>query len=376
MDLVAFRYIAEFSIAKAVPTNSSISYTALSQKTSVDAIQLKRILRYAMTKNAFNELSIGEVAHTPTSLLLLQDAIATINRYSSTSGFPVGASFSDAVRKWGHGSQETTETAFNISKGTKLPAFEYHEENPAFARDFHHVMKLFSKTPPMSVHHIQRGFDWSSLPADATVVDLGGSLGHCSLAILEANPTVKCIVQVLPEIVGHAHKASIAPHHLADRISYQPHSFWDPQPVTNADVYFMRLVFHDWSHKYALRILRALVKGMRTGSRLLIMDSVTLPPGVMPLADEKRVRMRDIQMMIMHNSLERDEGEWRRLIAEADGRLRLVGINTPEGSALSILEIVLDEKAAVPAGDATWLADMVNGNGVNRHGKEVKMEEA
>lgn len=342
MDLTAFRYISRWEVAKEVPMEGSVTYTELATILQVDESQLKRVLRYAMTRQVFVEIQIGEVAHTQASLLLLQEGISTLNRYSTNRGFPIASSFNDALEKWGHGSQEPNQTAFNVFKNTDLAMFDYYEQNPGYATDFHRVMNFFTKTAPLSHDHIKRAFDWSSI-SFSTVVDVGGSLGHCSLAILEANPTITCIVQDLPQIVTKATdpSTSIVPEHLSKRISFQSHSFWEPQPVS-ADVYFMRMIFHDWPLKYSKKILHALLQGMKPGSRLLIMDYVTLPYGRLALADERRMRIRDLQMMVMHNALERDEGEWRQLFAETDSRLRLVDIRTPLGSALSLIEVVLD----------------------------------
>lgn len=374
MDLTAFRYISRFEVAKGVPVTGSISYFALAMKLGLDASQLKRVLRFVMTKQAFTETEMGEVAHTETSLFLLQDGIATMNRYSTNRGFPIAASFNDALEKWGHGSQESNETAFNIFKKSDLAMFDYYEQNPSYASDFHNVMKFFTKTPPLSLDHIKRAFDWSSL-SSATVVDVGGSLGHCSLAILDANPSLTCVVQDLPKVVTQATdpKTSIVPDHLKSRITYQPHSFWDPQPL-GVEVYFMRMIFHDWPDKYSKKILHALVTGMRPGSRLLIMDYVTVPAGILKPADERRMRIRDLQMMVMHNALERDEGEWRRLLAETDERLRLVAIRTPPGSALSIIEVVLDDEPEVQIVEVVPVLDRASDTVVvEQREPEVKM---
>jgi len=361
MDLTAFRYISRWEVAKAVPTEGSVSYKDLAIKLSVNESQLKRVLRYAMTRQVFSETQVGEVAHTEASLLLVQGGISTLNRYSTNRGFPIASSFNEALEKWGHGSQEPNETAFNVFKGTDLAMFDYYEKYPAYATDFHQVMSFFTKTPPLSHDHIRRSFDWSSL-AFSTIVDVGGSLGHCSMAILEANPTITCIVQDLPQIVAKATdpSTSIVPEHLSKRISFQAHSFWDPQPVS-ADVYFMRMIFHDWPAKYSKKILHALLKGMKPGARLLIMDYVTLPYGKLSLADERRMRIRDMQMMVMHNALERDEEEWRQLFAETDSRLRLVAIRTPPGSALSLIEVVLESEVEVIAAEKAEVAvpDMI-----------------
>jgi len=344
MDLTALRYINRFAVAKGVPTDKSISYEDLAEKLSVDRSQLKRVLRYTMTKGIFFENG-GDVAHTETSRLLLQDGIGSLSRYSSDRGWPIASRFNDAIDKWGHGSQEPNETAFNIFKDTELPMFDYHEQHPEFSKDFHAIMKQFTKTAPLSHEHIKAAFEWKSLPQGTVVVDVGGSLAHCSVAILETNPALTCVIQDLPNIVAQATDptTSIVPAHMANRISFQVHSFFDPQPLS-ADVYFLRMIFHDWADKYAKKILQGLLVAMKPGARILIMDYVTLPAGTLKIGEERGMRIRDMQMMVMHNALERDEGEWRRLLTETDPRLRLVAIRKPAGSALSLLEVILENR--------------------------------
>ncbi|OCT49479.1 putative O-methyltransferase [Cladophialophora carrionii] len=286
MDLTVLRYINRFSVAKGVPADSTVSYSALADKLGVDESQMKRVLRNAMTKGIFAE-DQGAVAHATTSRLLLKEGIATWSRYSSDSGWPIASRFNDAIDKWGHGAQEPNQTAFNLFKDTTLSMFDYHEQHQGFGADFHNVMQRFTKTAPMSHKHVKVAFEWSSLSHAKIVDDLA------TTRVQATDPAT-----------------SIVPAHLADRISFQEHSFFDPQPVS-ADVYFLRMIFHDGADRYAKTILQNFLVAMRPGARILIMDYVALPFGTLGIVDERRIRMRDMQMMVMQNALERDEGEWR-----------------------------------------------------------------
>ena len=81
-------------------------------------------------------------------------------------------------------------------------------------------------------------------------------------------------------------------------------------------------------------------------SRLLIMETVLPSPASVPTSVERIVRARDLTMMQVFNSSERDLADWKRLLAETDPRLHLVGVNEPFGSAMSILEVSLDSTVA------------------------------
>ena len=100
------------------------------------------------------------------------------------------------------------------------------------------------------------------------------------------------------------------------------------------------MILHDWPDADAIVILRALAGAMSSGSRLIIMDSVLPRPGSIRSAKERMLRARDMTMLEAFNSLERDEEDWRRLLATADQGLTLRGIQEPTGSALSLLDVV------------------------------------
>lgn len=149
------------------------------------------------------------------------------------------------------------------------------------------------------------------------------------------------VVQDLRENVDSG-RATVAqlPANIASRISFQEHDFFKPQPVHGAEVYLLRMILHDWPDADAVAILRELVGAMSSGSRLVIMDSVLPRPGSMPSAQERMLRARDMTMLEAFNSLERDEEDWRRLLATADRGMTLRSIQEPTHSVLSLLDIV------------------------------------
>ncbi len=53
------------------------------------------------------------------------------------------------------------------------------------------------------------------------------------------------------------------------------------------------------------------------------------------------MRTKDLFMMQAMNGQERDIEQWRHLLKDADERLEIVAVRTPEGSGLSIIEVRL-----------------------------------
>ena len=79
------------------------------------------------------------------------------------------------------------------------------------------------------------------------------------------------------------------PSHLSERVSFQAHDFFAPQTVAG-DVYLLRHVCHNWSDQNAARILRNLVPAMKSSSRILLVEVVTVRPGVVDRVQERYMR--------------------------------------------------------------------------------------
>lgn len=97
-------------------------------------------------------------------------------------------------------------------------------------------------------------------------------VGHVSQALLDHNPHVECIVQDYPDIVSQGQ--SSIPEKYKSRITYKAHDFFQEQPVQGADVYLLRMILHDWSDKYATKILQALIPALKHGAKVVINDRV------------------------------------------------------------------------------------------------------
>lgn len=64
------------------------------------------------------------------------------------------------------------------------------------------------------------------------------------------------------------------PEDLKERITFQGHDFFTPQTIVGADIYFFRWILHNWSDKYAIKILQNLASALRPNSLILICDDM------------------------------------------------------------------------------------------------------
>lgn len=228
-------------------------------------------------------------------------------------------------------------------------------------------MDGFQSSSAYHTDHVIHGWDWQLLPPGSTVVDVGGSRGTVSYALARAFPNPNFVVQDLPEIVSKAQDQGGVEREVAARVSFMPHDFFTTQPVKNAEAYFLRLILHNYSDKYAVRILHQLMPAMKKGpggSKLLIADQVMQPmrgssswdsssdgsTGI-SARDESTMRFLDLQMLIMLNAKEREMVDWEALFKRAsegreEGMLKVTGHRKPEGGVHSIIVVEL-----LPRGD-------------------------
>ena len=344
-DLNAFRYLHTYKIADAVPPNKTISYDDLAKKCSVDAGQLKQMLRQLMQLKIFREPTVGQVGHSAASKSFTRPGAVYFNAYASLETFDYVGKQIEAFEKWGHGSQEPNQASLNAFHKTDKSMYEYYEEVQVTRERFSNLMTYASSMDAMSNVYVAAGFDWASL-GEVKVVDLAGNMGHCSIPIAKANPRAQIVVQDLPEIVTRAQDPStcVIPQELLPQFEFMVHDFYKPQPV-EADVYFIRMIMHDYSDKYCIQILRPIVDVLKPGARILIMDAVLPPVGGAPAPIERFLRSQDLQMLTLTNAKERDAEQWNELIKATDPRLQIRSITLPPGSAMAIIEVALEEKA-------------------------------
>lgn len=140
--------------------------------------------------------------------------------------------------------------------------------------------------------------DWRG---DETVVDVGGGNGSLLAGLLRSQPGLRGIVFDLPETVRN--EAG-----LGERIDFVAGDFFERVPP--GDVYVLSTILHDWDDERALAILRTIEAAAPEGARLLILDAV-VPTGNEPFG----AKWLDLLMLTLFGGKERNEEQWRELLA-------------------------------------------------------------
>nr|WNS47941.1 FunK [Talaromyces coalescens] len=344
-SLACLRWLCHFNILKLVPLQGDISFDELATAANVPKNKLKSIARMAMTARLFYEPTPEHIAHTATSALLATNQpLHDWALYICKEAVAVALNMVEATEKWPD-STETNQTAFNITVQTDLPFFAHLKTRPEQLRLYSEYQKAVAGTEGLDLQHLVHGYDWQAL-GKAQIVDVGGSIGLASVALATAYPDLNFVVQELPDVIkqGKEYISGIKDESITSRITYETHNFFDDQPIVGADVYLLRMILHYWSIEESVNILRKLVSVLKPNhSRILVMDTVLPSPDSVTTVTERQLRTRDLAMLQIHNSGERNVEDWEAIYKKADPRIRMKSVHLPFGSQMSVMELVLEE---------------------------------
>jgi ubiquinone/menaquinone biosynthesis C-methylase UbiE len=330
---ITLHALGHTKLAMALPMDGVTTVPALAEATGIHPDDVTRLINTAATRYVFRLQGKNEVRHSAKS-----KAIATIPLLANVTKFAMDLMWTSApfvvpaMEKW-PGSQEITQTAYNIANRTNLSFFEDIAVHEGRAKGFAGMMAFIQSRPELNTKFVLE-YDWSQ-HANSTVVDIGGSTGEIAFMVAENHPNINIVVQDRPEVIAHASSNSHT------NVQFQAHDFFAPQPVHSADVYFFRMILHDWPTKYCINILSALKPALKSGARVVLMEAVLPERGMLTPFQERQVRNFDMVMKMLFNAMERNEADWRKLVEEADdeGRFKVAELIRPAGSQLAFIVI-------------------------------------
>ncbi|KAL7784050.1 O-methyltransferase domain-containing protein [Trichoderma afarasin] len=360
-EAMALDVLNRFNFWGAVPLGGSASYAEIAAATKLPEQMARRFLRFGMSMYLFREESpeSNRIVHTAASAYMARNHhMQSFMSHCLEEVRPAGVVMADALQKWSAGhptaSEEVEHAAFYLAsfdgKVVSRPMWEFLNEDekegkPKGYRATRFAEGLQALGGMINTETYVETFDWESL-GEAIVVDIGGSSGHISAMVAKSHPQLHFIVQDLPELQSAFDEAMALAPKLADRISFQVHDFFTPQPVS-ASAYIFRNIFHDWPDKYVVKILQQLVPALTPGARIALFDIIMLPD-----YDEKRQRPPlpvrkmqgafDMQMLVLFNAKERTAEDWTIVFKMADDRFRVNAIKMIPGASVGLIDVVFD----------------------------------
>jgi hypothetical protein len=282
----------------------------LAEATGADPDALRRALRALASLGVFAEED-GVVRHTDLSELLQRDVPGSVEGQALLfSGFH--------YRTWGDAFQSfsTGEPAFPRVYGTSM--WDWFDDHADEATIFNRAMaqRVAGRRSPL----LDR--DWSR---ERTVVDVGGGTGATLTALLAANPHLSGTI-FDREHVREGAESAIAATGLGDRCTFAAGSFFEDVPA-GADAYILSSILHDWGDEPAGAILRTCRAATGPDARLLLVEAV-IEAGNEP----DWMKFLDLHMLVALGGRERNEDEWRDLLAGNGFRLETISAGLLEAA--------------------------------------------
>lgn len=348
-----------------------------------DPHKIGRILRYLATNHFFKEVSPDIfTGNRLSSILDTGKSVATlkadpVGKHDNTSGFPALVEFcTDEPIKAGvyladsllnhnlANSQEQLDSPFARVFGSET-IFQFFEKpgNEFRLRRFNAAMHGASTA--IRIGALLTGFDWKSLKHDGLVVDVGGGVGSSTLQLLKAYPHMRYVIQdqakVIPDGIKFWEKEN--PQALkSGRVEFKVHDFFEPQPIKDASVFFLRFITHDWPDAYAKKILTQLRASAQLSTKLILCDFLVpyatssndlfseisgseTPTSPYPLLPNlgvvsNHIMMSDLQMMVVFNAQERTIGQFIDLVDGTGWKLVSIGRSFQTPMALLVFDVV------------------------------------
>jgi hypothetical protein len=294
------------------------SSAELAERTGMHAPSLYRLLRALSSLGVFAEDEQQRFGLTPLAALLRSGVPGSLRDWAAFSIDP------QLWRAWGEliHSVRTGETAFSHVFG--MDVWSYRAQHPESGATFDAAMSSLSGG---DIPAILAAYDFSAIQ---TLVDVGGGHGALITGILQAHPTMLGILFDQPHVLASA-ASVLAAAGVSDRCALADGDFFTEVPP-GGDAYLLRRIIHDWDDARSVAILRNVREAMPEHGRLLLVEGVIQPPN-----HPDPIKIMDMNMLVMAGGLERTEGEYRALLAEAG--LSLTKVYATRGPS-SIIEAV------------------------------------
>ncbi|KAI8632435.1 S-adenosyl-L-methionine-dependent methyltransferase [Xylariaceae sp. FL1651] len=327
-NLVNLHALYRFNVPSLLPVGQDTPMQDVAAACGINNDTLCRMLQHAVSNYMLVQTRPGYVSYSACSAMLLQSP--DLMRWVGSACedlWPTASQIIPALEKWPGQSSLETQTAFNMARTER------------FAR----AMGLMQSMPGFEPLVLLDVYYWASLGL-ATVVDVGGSQSAIGYSLKKQFPTLRVIVQDLPEVPATT-KAPLAAggaeegSDLAD-VSPQSHGMFTTQTLQGAEVYLFRLVLHDWPDNLCLTILRQLIPALEPGAKTLINDLIIPSAGSLPPYHDRQIRCQDLAMLALFTSKERSNEQWRELITNTDSRFETNSFVRIPNSPLGLIEVV------------------------------------
>lgn len=290
---------------------------ALAREAGVDADALDRVMRALVAHGVFARDPEGRYRNNRLSRGLLA---------STPGGGPWMADFSGAacnVQAWAAIDHVVTTGRCGFEHAHGRSVWDWCAEHPPEREAFAAGMQ---STTALSAEAIVAAGEFGRFHV---VCDVAGGRGLLIAAILRRHGTARGVLFDRAEVLAGA-DPFLARFEVTDRCALVPGDIFEAVPA--ADAYVLKDVLHDWEDAAAARILAAVRRAARPGTRILVVEMLTHPNEHDPI-----VHFTDVLMLCLVSGRQRSAAQIGTLLGAAGfARHRVVPVN----GAYSLVEAV------------------------------------
>ena len=290
--------------------DGQLAADAIAARVSTQADALYRLLRMLAAMGVFEEVSPRIFKNNALSAYLRDDHPNTVRAMilmhnSVEMSKPWYQQLEQGIR--------TGEVPFQIAHGWELYAYmdDHAEFDALFSRAMDSVEALTGDS-------FATEFDWGQFNR---IIDVGGSKGSKSMAILKRHPHLTALVVDREQVIQAAARYWIGKESpaLLSRLSFQSGNLLDSVPAAEdgKDIYLLSAILHGLDDADCIKVLRNVAAaGSGTDARIAVMELV-----VPELKADISSAAFDMQMFMATRGRERMLSEWRRLFDQSGLKL-------------------------------------------------------
>ena len=293
--------------------NSKKSTSEIAETLQLDEDHLYRIMRMLASSGIFKETSPRIFKNSKMSNFLRADnpdnVLAMVLMHNSP----------EMTKPWTEALEESIrDGGIPFEKTNSLDLFEYMNQNKDFDLLFSQAM---SSVENVAGTQFLEDFNWGDFNR---IIDVGGSKGAKTLAILKANPKLTAVVFDRPQVIEGAQKSWSEKDNedALNRMKFVAGDMFEsiPKAESDNDIYLFMAIFHSFSDCDCKKVLLNLKIAIGNKSPyVVIADAVSKEMNI-----DSITASMDMQMLIGTKGRERTLKEWSKLFAESDFKIEKV----------------------------------------------------
>lgn len=308
---------ARLDIAGAL-ADSEATVETLADRVAADPDALYRLLRMLAAMGVFEEVSPRRFRNNKLSSCLCPDHPHSVRAMVLMHNSP------EMSRPWFEQLEQGVRSAdvpFELAHGHAF--YSYMDGNSEFDALFAQAM---DSVEALSGESFVTDFDWSCFER---IIDVGGSKGAKSLAILKRHPHLKALVADREQVIQGAAQfwKDQGEGVVLQRMSFEACDLLQSVPKAHSgkDIYLLSAVLHGFDDDTCVTVLRNLEQVSAGSDATIAVMEMVMPDDRTDIA----TAAFDMQMFVNTRGRERRLAEWRRLFDQSGLVLReVVGLQT------------------------------------------------